>query len=117
MVWILLLALLSQAVSALVKWRVVASAVLLGLFLFRQCLANLSTSYSKLVWHLMSLGALMTNVNSGLFRTFDSTGAKCSERDIDDNVSARLCWLNRRSGPRGRCLLCALCLCACCVGR
>src|SRR5712691_12923372 len=31
-VWILLLALLSQAVSALVKWRVVASAALLGLF-------------------------------------------------------------------------------------
>src|SRR5918993_1028839 len=31
-VWILLLALLSQAISALVKWRVVASAALLGLF-------------------------------------------------------------------------------------
>jgi hypothetical protein len=33
LVWILLLALLSQAISALVKWRVVASGALVGLFL------------------------------------------------------------------------------------
>ena len=32
-VWILVLALLSQAVSALVKWRVIASATLIGIFL------------------------------------------------------------------------------------
>ena len=31
-VWVLLLALLSQTVSALVKWRVVASGALLGIF-------------------------------------------------------------------------------------
>src|SRR6266498_4173973 len=31
-VWILILALLSQAVSAVVKWRVIATAALLGLF-------------------------------------------------------------------------------------
>ncbi len=31
-VWILLLALMSQTISALVKWRVVASGVMLGLF-------------------------------------------------------------------------------------
>ena len=36
-VWILLLALLSQTISALVKWRVVASAAMLGLFLIPSC--------------------------------------------------------------------------------
>src|SRR6185503_8720223 len=40
LVWIVLLALLTQTISALVKWRVVASGVLLGLFIIPSVFAE-----------------------------------------------------------------------------
>jgi ABC-2 type transport system permease protein len=71
-VWILLLALLSQAISALVKWRVVASAALLGLFfipsVFGEVVNQLfRTRYGSIV----SIGANVNNVTAGLFGRFD----------------------------------------------
>jgi hypothetical protein len=39
-VWILLLALISQAISALVKWRVIASAAILGVFFIPRSLPS-----------------------------------------------------------------------------
>ena len=66
--------LLSQAISALVKWRVVASGALLGSVLYsvgvrRSRQSALSDALGK---HLISLGALMKNVTAGLFGTFDA---------------------------------------------
>jgi ABC-2 type transport system permease protein len=70
-VWILLLALLSQAVSALVKWRVIASAGLLGIFFLPSVFAEVVNHLFLTRWgNIVSLGALMNNVTSGLFGTF-----------------------------------------------
>ena len=71
-VWILLLALMSQAISALVKWRVVASAALLGLFfipsVFGEVVNQLfRTRYGSIV----SIGANVNNVTAGLFGRFE----------------------------------------------
>jgi ABC-2 type transport system permease protein len=70
-VWILLLALLSQAVSALVKWRVIASAALLGIFFIPWVFGEVVNNLFMTRWgNIISLGALMRNVTSGLFGTF-----------------------------------------------
>jgi len=70
-VWILLLALLSQAISAFVKWRVVASAALLGLFFIPSVFGEVVNNIFLTRWgNIISLGALMKNISGGLFGTF-----------------------------------------------
>jgi ABC-2 type transport system permease protein len=70
-VWILLLALLSQAVSALVKWRVVASAALLGILFIPSVFGEVVNQIFLTRWgSIISLGALIKNVTAGLFGTF-----------------------------------------------
>lgn len=74
LVWILLLALLSQAVSALVKWRVVASGALLGLFFIPSVFAEVVNVLFRTRWgNIFSLGALVKNISAGLFGTFQQT--------------------------------------------
>jgi len=81
-VWILLLALLSQAVSALVKWRVVASAALLGIFFIPSVFGEFINVVFMTRWgHIVSLGALMKNVSDGLFGTFVRTTGRFSAFD------------------------------------
>lgn len=71
-VWIIVLALLSQAVSAWVKWRVIASAVLLAIFFIPSILGEvINTLFQTRYGHLISLGALVGNIWAGLFRTFN----------------------------------------------
>ncbi|HLN99844.1 MAG TPA: ABC transporter permease [Pyrinomonadaceae bacterium] len=70
-VWILLLALMSQAISALVKWRVIASGALLGLFFIPSIFGEVVNGIFQTRWgSIISLGALMKNVTAGLFGTF-----------------------------------------------
>ena len=70
-VWILLLALISQTISALVKWRVVASGIMIGLILIPSAFgAFVNEVFATRVGNLVSLIALRTNVTSGLFGTF-----------------------------------------------
>jgi ABC-2 type transport system permease protein len=70
-VWIVLLGLIALAVSAWVKWRVVASGALLGLFfipsVFGEIVNNL---FLTRVGHLFSFGALVNNIWLGLFGLF-----------------------------------------------
>jgi ABC-2 type transport system permease protein len=69
-VWILLLALLTQAVSAIVKWRVVASAALLGIFFIPSVFGQVINVIFMTRWgNLVSLDALMRNVLAGMFGT------------------------------------------------
>lgn len=75
-VWILLLALLTQAISALVKWRVVASAGLIGIFFIPSVFGEVVNGLFQTRWgHLISLGASMRNVTAGLFGTFVQASA------------------------------------------
>lgn len=88
-VWILLLALLSQAVSALVKWRVVASAALLGLFFIPTVFGNFINVIFFTRWgNLISPDALMRNVFAGLFGTFERTTTVV--RDFDGEIATRI---------------------------
>ena len=77
MAWIILLSLIALAVSALVRWRVVASGAMLGLFFvpsaFGEIVNNLFMTRSG---HLISLWATMNSIWRGLFGLFErQTGA------------------------------------------
>ena len=71
LICILILSLLSLAVSAWVKWRMAASAVLLALFFVPAVLAEIINNLFVTRWgSLISLGALMRAAWQGLFGTF-----------------------------------------------
>ncbi|HWW76679.1 MAG TPA: hypothetical protein VNZ44_14880 [Pyrinomonadaceae bacterium] len=72
MTWIVLLSLLALAVSAWVRWRVVASGALLGLFFIPSGLGEIVNGlFITRVGNLISPTALMKNVWRGLFWHFD----------------------------------------------
>ena len=86
-VWILLLALLSQTVSALLKWRIVASGAMLGLVFIPSVFAGIVNLIFQTRWaNIISLFALMNNITAGLFGTFDRVGGRIQITDINDNV-------------------------------
>src|SRR2546425_11822642 len=71
LVWIVLLALLTQTISAWVKWRLAASAGLIGLFFIPSVFAAILNEMLATHWgNLLSLGSLIRNVWAGLFGTF-----------------------------------------------
>ncbi len=71
MVLILLLALMSQTISAWVKWRMAARAALLGLFFIPSVFAAVVNEMFQTRWgHIFDLQALIWNVWSGLFGLF-----------------------------------------------
>jgi len=86
-VWILLLALISQAISALVKWRVIASAAILGVFFIPSVFAEFLDFVFMTHWgHLISLAALMKNISAGLFGTFVRATGTIRFEDFDGNA-------------------------------
>ncbi|HET6671175.1 MAG TPA: hypothetical protein VFH15_13180 [Pyrinomonadaceae bacterium] len=88
-VWILLLALLSQAISALVKWRVIASGALLGLFFIPSVFGEVVNVIFRTRWgNLISLGALTKNISAGLFGTFERTSSFITT--VDGEVITRV---------------------------
>lgn len=73
-VWIVMLALLSQAISAVVKWRVIASAALLGLFFIPSIFGEAVNNLFFTRWgSIISPTAIMRSISSGLFGTFTAT--------------------------------------------
>jgi ABC-2 type transport system permease protein len=86
-VWVLLLALLSQTVSALVKWRVIASGALLGIFFIPSVFgAFINEVFRTRLGNLISLGAVIKNVTSGLFGTFEPVAGTALIRDVNGIV-------------------------------
>ena len=87
LVWILLLGLLSQTVSALLKWRIVASGAMLGLVFIPSVFAGIVNLIFQTRWaNMISLFALMGNVTAGLFGTFDRVTGTIRFDDFDGNV-------------------------------
>ena len=87
-VWILLLALISQTVSALVKWRVVASGAILGLFFIPSVFGEFINVVFLTRWgNLVSIVALMKNISAGLFGTFLETTGTIRIQGFDGTVS------------------------------
>jgi ABC-2 type transport system permease protein len=70
-VWILLLALLSLAISSWVKWRIAASAALIGIFFIPAAFAEaINGIFVTRMGHIISLPMLMKSAWSGLFGMF-----------------------------------------------
>jgi ABC-2 type transport system permease protein len=87
LIWALLLALLTQTISALVKWRVVASGILLGIFFIPTVFGAFVNEVFRTRWgNIISLGALIKNVTAGLFGTFDRASDLMRIRDFDGNI-------------------------------
>ena len=71
LVWILLLSLLTQTISAWVKWSVASRAALVGLFLIPGIFTAIVDEIFQTHWgNLFDLRALIANVWAGLFGTF-----------------------------------------------
>jgi ABC-2 type transport system permease protein len=80
--WILVLALLSQTISAWVKWRMAASAALIGLYLIPSGFAEIINQIFTTRWgHIISIEALRRNVTAGLFGTFVRTTGNITDFD------------------------------------
>jgi ABC-2 type transport system permease protein len=72
MVWIVLLSLIALAISALVRWRVVASGAMLGLFFVPSALGEIINQlFLTRSGHLISLWATMNSIWRGLFGLFE----------------------------------------------
>jgi ABC-2 type transport system permease protein len=70
-VWIVVLAILSLAVSAWLKWRVVASGAMLAVFFIPSAFGEIINElFMTRIGHLISLGAIMNSIWLGLFGLF-----------------------------------------------
>src|SRR5688572_1750430 len=81
MAWIILLSLLALAVSSLVKWRVVASGALLGMFFVPSAFGEIINSlFLTRAGHLISMWATMNSIWRGLFGLFERQTGRISGR-------------------------------------
>lgn len=112
LVWILLLALMTQAISAWVKWLVAARAALLGVFFIPSAFAAIVNQIFETHWgNIFSLSALMRNVWAGLFGTFEQQAGQIQE--LRNGVIIRQIFMSEP--PLWACwgmlfLICAFCL-------
>ncbi|HEX8722087.1 MAG TPA: hypothetical protein VF736_15740 [Pyrinomonadaceae bacterium] len=112
MTWIVLLALLALAISAWVRWRVVASGALLGLFFITAAFGNLIYGlFLTRLGHLVSPSDLMKYIWRGLFGNFTREMGRFNMEDA---------WGNRfdvvlREPPLWACWLALALLCLACL--
>jgi len=104
--WILLLTLLSQTISALVKWRMAASAAFLALYLIPSVFGEVINQIFATRWgHIISIDALRRSVTAGLFGTFEQTSRQISfsGEQISNEPAIWCSWF-------ALFLICAICL-------
>ena len=112
-VWTLLLALISQTLSALLKWRIVASGAMLGLVIIPSVFFGIiNVIFLTRIGNLFSLVALMGNVTQGLFGTFDRVTGRVQITDFNDNVTREILMIEPPlwSSWVMLFLICAICL-------
>jgi ABC-2 type transport system permease protein len=79
-IWIFLLALLTQTISAWVKWGVAARAALVGIFFIPSIFGGIFNQLFETRWgNIFSLYSLIANVWAGLFGTFTGQSAVAQE--------------------------------------
>ena len=113
-VWVLLLALLSQTVSALLKWRIVASAAMLGIVFIPSVFGSvfINILFQTKFGDLVSLFALMGHVTSGLFGTFDRVAGRIVTSDFGEDVLREVVIMNP---PLWACWTALFLFCAACL--
>jgi ABC-2 type transport system permease protein len=113
MAWIVLLSLLALAVSAWVRWRVVSSGALLGLFFIPSAFGGIVNGvFMTLAGNLISPAALIRNVWRGLFGNFTR---EVGRFNIEDAWGNRLTDVVLREPPLWAswlvlALICLVCL-------
>ncbi|HJQ32380.1 MAG TPA: hypothetical protein VJ866_09380 [Pyrinomonadaceae bacterium] len=113
MVWIVLLSLLALAVSAWVRWRVVASGALLGLFFIPSAFgAAVNGLFMTMMGNLISPAALIRNVWRGLFGHFTREVGRFT---IEDAWGNRFADVVLREPPLWACWLVLAFVCLVCV--
>jgi ABC-2 type transport system permease protein len=81
MLWIVLLSLLALAVSSLVRWRVVASGALLGMFFVPSAFGEIINQlFLTRAGHLISMWATTNSIWLGLFGLFERQTGRISGR-------------------------------------
>lgn len=110
-VWILMLALLSLAISSWVKWRLAASAALIGIFFIPAAFGGaINNIFLTRLGNLISLPNLIRSVWSGLFGTFvEQTGR------IRGFVNGRRLFVDLFEPPLWASWLVLLAICAFCL--
>lgn len=87
MIWIILLSLLALAVSSLLKWRVVASGALLGLFFVPSAFgAIVNGLFLTRAGNLISLWTTMISIWSGLFGLFERQTGERIRGKVDSPI-------------------------------
>jgi ABC-2 type transport system permease protein len=113
MTWIVLLSLLALAVSAWVRWRVVAGGALLGLFFIPSAFgAAVNGLFLTMMGNLLSPAALIRNVWRGLFGNFTR---EVGRFNIEDAWGNRFADVVLREPPLWACWLMLALFCAVCV--
>lgn len=113
MTWIVLLSLLSLAISAWVRWRVVASGALLGLFFVPSAFGEaVNGLFMTRVGSLVSLAAMMRNIWRGLFGHFTR---EVGRFNIDDAWGRRFADVVLREPPLWACWLVVALACLVCL--
>ena len=111
-VWVLLLALISQTLSALLKWRIVASGAMLAIVIIPAIFSTIFNFLFMTRWlSLLSLSALMTNITAGLFGTFEPIAGRI-QINVDENTLREIVLVEP---PLWTCwamlfLICVICL-------
>jgi ABC-2 type transport system permease protein len=104
--WILLLTLLSQTISALVKWRMAASAALVAVYLIPSVFSEVINQIFATRWgHIISIISLRQSITAGLFGTFEPSSRQVtfSGEHISSEPALWCSWF-------ALFLICALCL-------
>jgi ABC-2 type transport system permease protein len=110
-IWILLLALLSLAISSWVKWRIAASAALIGIFFIPAAFAEaINGIFVTHAGHIISLPMLIRAAWSGLFGTF----VRQTGRMRAFNHGQRL-FVDLFEPPLWASWMALLAICACCL--
>ncbi|MEO7540289.1 MAG: hypothetical protein ABIV21_09685, partial [Pyrinomonadaceae bacterium] len=116
MIWIILLSLLALAVSALVKWRVVASGALLGMFFvpsaFGEIINNLFLTRSG---HLISMWSTMNSVWFSLFGLFERQNGRINGRISNPVYDGQIVDIILREPPVWASWLVIGAVCALCI--
>lgn len=115
-VWIVLLSLIALAVSSLVRWRVVASGAMLGMFfvpsVFGEIVNQLFLTRSG---HLLSLWATMNNIWLGLFGLFERNVGSVRGRISNPIYDKQFFDIKLIEPPLWAAWLVVLAVCAVCV--
>ncbi|HUR97989.1 MAG TPA: hypothetical protein VMZ26_08000 [Pyrinomonadaceae bacterium] len=116
MVWIILLSLLALAVSALVRWRVVASGALLGLFFVPGAFGEIVNElFLTRVGHLINLSATMYSIRLGLFGLFVQQTGRINGRVTNPIYDGQLMDIALLEPPLWASWLLILAVCGICV--